>query len=377
MKNKIKQELSQLGWFRTKGCWAVVDGQFGSTGKGLASGLLAELFHDQVDLVTSNAGPNSGHTSYLRRWVKGMPDEVEKIVLQQLPTFGVIARKLGSNPHIHLNAGAIIASDTIASEMDKHEIWDNISVHPNAAMVTNGHMQLEKETLVGAVGSTGKGTGAALASKVMRDPKATVRGWYDAQPEGPRQYSPFGIATVDKPMDTMRIFMEISQGFSLSLNASPFYPYTTSRDCTIAQGLSDAGIHPFDFDDCMMVVRTFPIRVAGNSGPHYPDQEEITWDQLGIEPEITTVTKKIRRVFTFSKTQFAHAVQANRPNVLLVNFMQYLDSWWPGIDHDDWVQRNIVEPYHATRGYSPELVLLGYGPNSEDVKIWDNPYRTF
>src|SRR5690554_3156172 len=103
-KQKIARLLRDYGWFSVPGAYVSVDGQFGSTGKGVINGLLAELFPTRVDVVVSNAGPNSGHTAYL---------EGEKIVLKQLPTFGVVARRVAprlgesegvfsGNPHIYL-----------------------------------------------------------------------------------------------------------------------------------------------------------------------------------------------------------------------------------------------------------------------------------
>ena len=66
-----------------KGAHVLVDGQFGSTGKGLLASYLAEKAWDEgidFDIVVTSAGPNSGHTFYH----KG-----EKIVLKMLPSFAV------------------------------------------------------------------------------------------------------------------------------------------------------------------------------------------------------------------------------------------------------------------------------------------------
>lgn len=355
MMHPIKEALSNLGWFQKPGLWAVVDGQFGSTGKGLAASVLAEHFNDQVDIVTSNAGPNSGHTSYYGD---------EKIVLQQLPTFGVVAHKMNPStaPRIIMNSGAIIDLDRLNEEVEQHLGDDaTVLVSPAAAIVSAGAKELEKH-LVKDVGSTGKGTGGALASKILRNPDAVAASQIKGTRYG-RNWGPDAWVYGDEIA-----FMEISQGFSLSLNASGFYPYTTSRDCTVMQGLSDAGVHPSMYRDCMMVVRTFPIRVAGNSGPCYADQKEVTWEDLGVEPEMTTVTKKIRRVFTFSVAQFAGAVRCNRPGVIFVNFMNYLP---PDVNHNEWLFSNVMEPYEWTMGKYPDAVLLGYGPRNEDVRLWD------
>lgn len=351
---EIKDRLAQIGFLQGHGAWVLVDGQFGSTGKGLAASVLAECFGDAVDCVTSNAGPNSGHTSY---------HGDTKIVLQQLPSFAVWAHQEGTwNGKVFLNAGAIIDVERLTQEIADWDAQDWVNVSAYAAKITD-RTKADEKHLIGAVGSTGKGTGAALAAKILRDPEA-VTGSIDS-------YS----ALVDGGANVVHGFkinplwttlVEVSQGYSLSLNASGMYPYTTSRDCTVAQAMSDAGLHPLDFVDSLMVVRTYPIRVAGNSGPCYPDQTELTWDELGQTPEITTVTKKVRRVFTWSKEQFKEALRMNRPSVLFVNFMNYLPE---GTDHDEWLDANVYAPYYEIAGAGPRVVLLGYGATNDDVVL--------
>lgn len=72
------------------------------------------------------------------------------------------------------------------------------------------------------------------------------------------------------------------------------------------------------------VMRPYPIRVAGDSGDIYPDQVETSWDEIGVEPELTTVTGKIRRVFTLSRMQLRDAIEETRPDEIVINFVDYL-----------------------------------------------------
>lgn len=360
----IKAALIRAQFLMNPGFYAVVDGQYGSTGKGLLSSVLAEHAGDQVDIVTSNAGPNSGHTSYFGD---------EKVVLRQLPTFSVMAQLFhGEMPWTRLNAGAIIEPDCLKAEVNQYVVdREKLSVSNNAAVVNHVAKDLEA-SLVQRIGSTGKGTGGALASKILRHPEAVFGGAFlDDHPFGPFE-NEFGSGDLSIDMNAyieqgQTVLAEVSQGFSLSLNAGGFYPYCTSRDCTVGQAMSDAGVHPKFFRDCAMVVRTYPIRVAGNSGPCYPDQHEVSWETLGQVPELTTVTQKVRRIFTWSKEQFMDAVNANRPGVIMVNFMNYLG---PNVDHGNWVHNNVVLPYEQIMKHSPRLILLGYGPKNQDVRVW-------
>lgn len=341
MRKHIREAMEKAVMQRP-GAFVLVDGQYGSTGKGLAAAVLAEHAGHMFDAVTSNAGPNSGHTSYING---------RKVVLCQLPTFGVACENYGYPIPMYMNAGAVIAPEKLKGEiMDYVADRSLVRIHPHAAVVSSGAV-LQETDLKDAVGSTGKGTGAALADKIMRKQGAVAQ---NAMPG-------FRFGHRPDPQDS-RVFVEVSQGFSLSLNAGGFYPYCTSRDCTVAQALSDACMHPYDFMGAMMVLRTFPIRVGGNSGPGYSDQKEITWEELGVEPEITTVTKKVRRVFTWSDLQYIEALMTNRPSMLFFNFMNYLPR-----DKQGQFVVDKVQIYHQTMGTEPDLVLLGYGPKNEDV----------
>jgi adenylosuccinate synthase len=342
-----QQMLVRKGWLQDEGAYVLVDGQYGSTGKGLAASFLAELFPNTVDRVTTNAGPNSGHTSYFGD---------EKIVLKQLPTFSVIAARSGEQIPTYINAGAIIVPEILHREVNEYKVL--VTIHTNAAVVNDETKSLDQLQSL-RIGSTGQGTGEALAAKVRRQENVIARNSAElfTLPKYDYTFGQHGIT-----------FVEVSQGFSLGIN-QPFYPYCTSRECTVSQALLDAAIHPSFYRDSMMVVRTYPIRVAGNSGDCYSDQTETSWEELGFEAEQTTVTKKVRRVFTWSTIQFQDAVRHNRPGHIFLNFCNYLED--KGIDVRQFVQSNVIEPYVKVMGVRPKTVLLGYGPNNSDVRLFE------
>ena len=99
------------------------------------------------------------------------------------------------------------------------------------------------------------------------------------------------------------------------------WPYVTSTDTSSAQLAADAGVPASSVRETILVARTFPIRVAGESGP-LPG--ELTWAEVGVEPEITTVTKKVRRVGKWDAQQVRHAVWLNEPCSLVVTFVDYV-----------------------------------------------------
>lgn len=359
IRKNVVRLLDSASFFETSGAYVLVDGQYGSTGKGLAADLL-EQYDDAsgypVDVVTTNAGPNSGHTAIL--------EDDTKIFTQQLPVFsacrgvrrmnagdedGVMAVK---QPMTYLNGGAILDMADVEQEVDRYGVCPYI--HSSAAMIMQTTQDAFHEGWLDKIASTGKGVGQAMAAKVLRMP-----------------YVYSGYATryrhiVARNVQDLRnkiTFVETAQGFSLGIN-SGFYPYTTSRECSVPQALADAGISPYDLQGVFMTIRAHPIRVGntekGESGPCYPDQKEISWAELGVEAELTSVTKRVRRVFTFSEMQLEQACLVNRPNVILLNFCNYLTV----NDAKELVHRVFGIANH----YNSNLrILIGMGPKASDV----------
>jgi adenylosuccinate synthase len=158
-------------------------------------------------------------------------------------------------------------------------------------------------------------------------------------------------------------FMEVSQGFSLGIN-SQFYPKVTSRECTVMQGLADARIPPRHLAVTYMAIRTMPIRVGNvdghSSGNWYSDQQELTWDQVGATPELTTVTKRVRRIASFSMEQFIEACYANDPDYVFVSHMDYLDPIRAvTLKEDLYYARSHMNKYFS--------FMWAFGPKVEDV----------
>lgn len=363
-----------LGWFEEPGAYVLVDGQFGSTGKGVAAALLAEVGRNRITHVTTNAGPNSGHTAY--RQVKYMEDE--RVMTQQLPIASVFlerppfyrgvtppgSRETTQPPITLLNAGAVIDTAILYKEMITYNMSPSrVVVHPAAAVITDADREADAVTVRGISG-TGKGIGPAIGRKIARQAPRDALGTY--RPMLPAGRHP--DLSFDRFWDWSQdaVFVESAQGFSLGLN-SQFYPFVTSRECTAMQALSDARIPAQMLRKTIVCFRTFPIRVGsvgdGTSGGCYPDQQEISWADIGVEPELTTVTKRVRRVFTWSRLQFRDCIAANFPEVLFVNFLNYMAN-----DRSTaLLLDNILLDYREIMGKDP-VILGGYTPRHEDVK---------
>lgn len=333
--------MTETNWYTEPGVYFIVDGAFGSTGKGAAAAWLYKNSKAKPHYYTTNSSPNAGHTAI---W-KG-----RKIVTRHLSIGGVIDHLEGGDAITYLNAGAIIDPEILVQEIYEYPgMEDKVYWHPHATKILPRHK--ENYPSLAAIASTQKGTGPAMADRLLRFPDTIMDG--------------NGIDLCFK--DTI-ISCEVPQGFSLGLH-SGFFPYTTNRECTVMQAASDLGCSWNDVRKVMMTIRTYPIRVGntaeGTSGPCYPDQEEITWESLGVEPEMTTVTKRVRRVFTFSWEQYRQALRANQPHALWVGFMDYLKT-----DRAEFAEK-LIHVHKQEVAHDLELMVLNYGPNPEDGVIYE------
>lgn len=336
----------------------LIDLQYGSTGKGLFAAYLAGMPENKIDIAVTNAAPNAGHTTCYA--------DGRKFITYHMPTFGIVQ----PDTVIFLNAGAIIDPDILQVEMTQFNInKDRLYIHPRAVVVEPEDKAYEKLESSGTtkLASTQKGVGRALARKVMRE--AVVAAEHPMLKEFVRR--DFDIMKlIDKGA---RVMIEVPQGFDLSLNDGLSYPHCTSRSINVAQALSDAGIHPFYLNKTVGTCRSLAIRVGnivndegvevGHSGPCWPDQRELTWDELHLEPERTTVTKRIRRIFTWSDQQYERALHVLRPDLVLANFLNYLPD---GTQATNWNRRMQESERNILGHLIPKL--YGVGPNVEDIQ---------
>lgn len=346
----------------------IVDLQYGSTGKGLIAGHLAMTRN--YDTAVCAFATNAGHT-YINR-AEGI-----NMMTQQLPT-SICSPKV---KNILLGPGALIHPETLAAELDRYSAYmvgKRLIIHPQACVVENYHKDLEIEWGMSKMGSTTKGVGAAAIERIRRSPKDPVTA-------RPRLSKPYHYE-LDKYVVTESDYravldqsesciVEGAQGFGLSMYHG-FYPFTTSRDVTPWQIAADCGL-PFKWAPYINVVgtlRTFPIRVNnrdGTSGPGYPDQEELSWESLGIAPELTTVTKLPRRIFTFSDQQLVdalwHCGTYYQNAKLFLNFANYHGP-------DKSKTEALIKMIETPRDYClnvPKVEWIGYGPDDSDIVTRD------
>lgn len=273
----------------------VQGGQYGSEAKGQIAGVICE--REKVDIAVRTGATNAGHTYYKAdpSYTGEGPLPMVAVKFQQLPVAAAI-------PGITcvLGAGALIDplilehECELASRLTGDDVRKRLIIDPRAGLHLPYHA--ERSAISGRhvkMGATGKGCSEALIDRIK------ARGDSDAL------HSQFGKSTFaagyrlrdteaflnDSFDQGAKILLEGTQGQGLDLYLGP-YPYTTHKQTGPAQWMLECGLSPALPTDIVMVVRTFPIRVAGNSGPM---QHETSWPimarrinnlrkHIGLEP---------------------------------------------------------------------------------------------
>ena len=326
----------------------VVGGQYGSEGKGKTA-LHLTRSDPNVSMVVRPGGTNSGHTGY--------DDQGRRITLRQLPIAA-----LREDVQVVIPAGSYIDVDLLFEEIERVGLApERLLISPNAHVIRHHHREAElAEGLVDDIGSTGSGTGAAVRDRISRTPlrSMAMRVLDDAR------LAEFVTEHLIEKMraclaQKKRIVIEGTQGFGLSVLHAEAWPKATSRDTTAAGFLSETGLSPLDVDDVVMVLRTFPIRVAGDSGPL---ANETTWKEIarnaGAENDITeftTVTGKVRRVGRFDPGIVKEAISSNAPTRIVLNHVDYV-SQGPSADV---ARRGFVLGVERQIGRSVDLIGIG------------------
>lgn len=339
-----------------------IGGQWGSEAKGKLS-LYLTLKHD-VNLAVCDFQTNAGHTVVVDK---------DKYVFQQLPVSAV-----KQDCELLINPGATVTVPKLLEEVDTHNCEDRLTIHPHVAIVTEKARMMEAEMLK-RIASTLKGVGATLDMKAMRHPELVLA-------KDVPELKPFIGDTTEILHRYLKskavILAEGAQGFDLSINHGWQYPYVTSRDVTTASILSNAGVSPKLVGTVYGCIRTFPIRVGnhvengklmGTSGPYYPDHMEVDWEYVqkfsgstDDQTEKTTVTQKIRRVFTYSREQVRRFIQVCAPDHLFVNFVNHLDCTSYGVR--TWGElSDKVKEFLMMVSRDCDVSHVGTGPDNQDM----------
>jgi adenylosuccinate synthase len=253
--------------------------QWGSEAKGMVAANLC--LSRKINYAVRTGAVNAGHTVY---W------EGKAVKMQQLPTGWV-------NPgtKLVLGAGSFISPEILAqeirmvSELTGEDVRERLLIDHRCSLHLPEHQQQAKlEGRHHAIGATGKGCSVAITDKIryrgrgyklfhdwLGSPTVAKHG-EDAPLWGRLRFTDTVKVLHDAYDSGEQILLEGTQGSLLDLHLGP-YPYTTHKQTQAAQWAIEAGLGlRMEYEICM-VARTYPIRVAGNSGPM---AKETTWPNI-------------------------------------------------------------------------------------------------
>lgn len=334
---------------------SLVGAQWGSEGKGVIAGGMAA----RVDAAVRVGGPNAGHSLYH----KG-----ELFKMRSVPCAWVNPRAM-----LVIGAGAVVNPTLLERELleikTRTEECREVFIDPRAVIIMP-EMEHAERDIVASIGSTGEGVGQARIARISRKPGVVLAMDFPWSPKVKVTDTAEMLNGILSAGGT--VMVEGTQGSGLSLLHGTEYPKVTSADTNVSGMLSEAGIAPSLSGHVHLVARTFPIRVAGPSGPM---GEELSWDwfiEQGIvtKPEQTTVTLKTRRISRWYDPVVDRAVMLNRPCGIWLTFGDYLAPELRGSDDPFAVRGNpaILSMIHRIEERHHVPVLgVGMGPGGHEA----------
>lgn len=340
---------------------SIVGGQWGSCGKGKIASALAKYYSAAV----RTGAPNAGHTVKIGE---------DKWVMRSVPCAWT-----NRSCKLYVGPSGLINVDVLADELSKLPagVSSRLLFDRNAVIVTHADIEDEERNNMNAKnGSTAEGVGPAQARKVLRRDCQTI-GQLNTLPG----FMHGKITDVAMELNNIidgggAVMLEGTQGFGLSMNHGD-YPFTTSRDVLSSSLFSDAGLAPATHRYTWMVMRTYPIRVAGNSGPMGTGRE-LTWPEIsarcgapdGAIVEKTTVTKRVRRVSEIDWSFMKRSVALNRPTGIFLTFADYIDWAAHEVKSAEFLPDKVEEFVNLVeRTLGVPVVGISTGADQDDM-VW-------
>lgn len=213
------------------------------------------------------------------------------------------------NPPILIDEIGQIGRLTGESILDRLHVDSRVSLH-----LPSHQQQATAENRHHLIGATGKGCSVAIVDKIRNRGSGykLFKDWLADQSDmnGLKQ------AMADRFTNTQvllhaaydlgeSILLEGTQGSLLDLHLGP-YPYTTHKQTTASNWVTECGLAPGMKYETIMVARTYPIRVAGNSGPM---PQETTWVNLARRINRLLLRRNLpQRVKSFALVDFEMAL---------------------------------------------------------------------
>jgi adenylosuccinate synthase len=356
----------------------VIDGMYGSTSKGKISTFLADYY--SIPHITTTSLPNAGHTAILGD---------RKFVGKALPAASILKAAKHRPVKVYIGPSAGFEIQQLFKEMKETGLTkEDVIIHPRTGIIQPRHKQQEAEEMR-HIGSTMQGCGAMLREKIKRGKGVKLARDFEELEGMVAETWTFSEHLMDLMDGGATILHEGAQGFSLDIHHGHSFPTCTSRQCTALTAVADLGIAPQYVGDIYLVIRAnHAIRVGnikeagkvvGYSGDVYPDQEEVSWDEIKKQSgcpddhnivELTTVTRRVRRCFSMSWFALRQAVRLNGATKIAVNFANYVDWSCYRQRYTD-ISRlpsRVVEFVHQAEAETGvPVVMVGTGPEHDEM----------
>lgn len=331
----------------------VVGGQYGSEGKGNVAFHLAP----EYDVLVRAGGPNAGHK------VPVVPEYTHKL----LPS-GTLSNELAD---LVIAPGATIDLDQLLREIAECSVEEGrLAIDPQTFVIEDSDKAAE-ERVKHVIGSTASGAGAAAARRILEARLANTPYRMAANvPELQHHLRPTSDVTQDAALRGATLLVEGTQGSALSLYHGS-YPHVTSRDTNVGGLLAETGLPSASVRRVILVCRTYPIRVGGDSGPMGAEIDfDTVAERAGLAPgpvndrEVGSVTGKKRRVAEFDWALLRRSAELNGATDIALTFVDYLDAANRDAYRFEQLTRHtreFVEEVELVTGAPVSLLSTGFG----------------
>ena len=246
----------------------VLDLYYGSSGKGQICAKLADEFKPEI--LIANHSTSASHT---------VIEDEHNFVFKALPSASFLCKvRPEYKPTILLASSSGFEIEQLYKEVEYTGTQGFVYIHPTAVIIEQKHKNLEaglnedgtsKDGENGTIhlGSTMSGQSYAFADKLTR------KKGYKLAKDYADEFAGRGIIVVSSSWAFQKqlnellssgatALAEMPQGFPLSIDHGPEYPYSTFRNVTPVQLMADLGLNQYMIGAVVANVRSLPIRVS-------------------------------------------------------------------------------------------------------------------
>ena len=338
----------------------VMGGQFGSEGKGEFAAFFAK--YEGITTVVRTGGPNAGHT---------VTDGGQTFKMQQIPTSWIY----GKGMDLYIGPGSLIdlhqlkkEADLVENELNHPGELPRLFIDQNAVVINDVHRIWEEQMgLRERLGSTAHGIGAARAEHIKREVTLmkdielfNMPDWISVHDTGPMLQSRLerGIRTF-----SLRAPKDLASPSSTAVTTPSSPPVTSppvkSSTTPESPAVRTTGSPP----------SAGPVP-SGSPETAVPLEGEISWEELQEviphlnKPEITTVTRKPRRIAREPDWDELERMKGFcQPDSIALTFLDYA---FPGLymctDAEEiWNQAESLIWEWQSKGFTVDWVSTGPG----------------